>query len=304
MDFTIPYSLMQASLAPGLPDDLEAVLGKLNTYCQCMHGAAGAVAGYLAFGSSMDYMYSRLHVRYPLTFEVYGPDGLGKTAKGGHPRRLRADARSEPDSAHKAALAMRADTGAGSAGAGTAGATSQGLAKADALEVPRGEQAGVQGSLNLNPRERALGEDPRVAGARARRGALLREVGAGLDRAAAGGVPGGPGDPGPRAPGGQGPWRGRGRGGRGIGGCRHGRAHGGDVCRRRGRRRRGQRQLHQGLQPHHDGRVPGGMLTMNHLVVPPSACIGPLCEKVNLAMGNRGPPVPSPKLSVIRLRFT
>lgn len=27
---------------------------------------------YLAFGSSMDYMYSRLHVRYPLTFEV-GP---------------------------------------------------------------------------------------------------------------------------------------------------------------------------------------------------------------------------------------
>lgn len=36
----------QPSLAPGLPEDLEAVLGKLNAYCQCMHGAAGAVAGW------------------------------------------------------------------------------------------------------------------------------------------------------------------------------------------------------------------------------------------------------------------
>jgi len=46
-----------------------------------MRGRANACAGvltcaacpwrrYLAFGSSMDYMYSRLHVRYPLTFEV------------------------------------------------------------------------------------------------------------------------------------------------------------------------------------------------------------------------------------------
>ena len=185
--------MLQASLAPGLPDDLEAVLGKLNTYCQCMHGAAGAVAGYLAFGSSMDYMYSRLHVRYPLTFEVYGPDGLGKTAKGGHPRRLHADARLEPDLAHKAVLAMRLELGAGSAGAGTAGAASQGLAEADALEMPEGERARAQRNSNLNPKERALGEDPRVAGAHARRGALLREVGAGLDRAAAGGSRGNPG---------------------------------------------------------------------------------------------------------------
>lgn len=36
---------LQASMAPDLPADLEAVLGKLNAYCQCMHGAAGAVAG-------------------------------------------------------------------------------------------------------------------------------------------------------------------------------------------------------------------------------------------------------------------
>lgn len=43
--YRLLYSVLQASLAPGLPDDLEAVLGKLNTYCQCMHGAAGAVAG-------------------------------------------------------------------------------------------------------------------------------------------------------------------------------------------------------------------------------------------------------------------
>lgn len=111
---------------------------------------------------------------------MYGPDGLGKTAKGGHPRRLHADARLEPDLAHRTALAMRPDIGAGT---GTAGAASQGTAEADALEVPRGKRAGAQGSVA----QRSLGEDPRVAGARARRGALLREVGAGLDRAAAGG---------------------------------------------------------------------------------------------------------------------
>ena len=35
----------QASLAPGLPADVGDVLEKLDSYCQCMHGAAGEVAG-------------------------------------------------------------------------------------------------------------------------------------------------------------------------------------------------------------------------------------------------------------------
>ena len=102
---------------------------------------------YLAFGSSMDYMYQELHVAYPLTIEVgwcarcrprcpgaapvppichaaaagpasagalarlkgrcgpvqvYGPQGLGKTAMGGHPRLRRlsqAAGRALPDAA-------------------------------------------------------------------------------------------------------------------------------------------------------------------------------------------------------------
>eukprot|EP00884_Botryococcus_braunii_P007354 jgi/Botrbrau1/1661/Bobra.116_2s0005.1 len=74
-------------LAPDLPADTLEVLEKMNIFCECMNGAAGKVAGYLAFGSSMDYMYVKEHVPYSLTFEVFGPDGLGKIARGGKPRR-------------------------------------------------------------------------------------------------------------------------------------------------------------------------------------------------------------------------
>eukprot|EP00873_Tetraselmis_striata_P012253 jgi/Tetstr1/432517/TSEL_021890.t2 len=71
-----------------LPNDTEALVGAMNIHCKCMNGPAGKVAGYLAFGSSMDYMYELAHVPYPLTVEVYGPGGLGTFAAGGHPRRL------------------------------------------------------------------------------------------------------------------------------------------------------------------------------------------------------------------------
>lgn len=71
-----------------LPADTQVVLEQMNVWCQCMHGPGGATAGYLAYGTSMDYMYERLHVPYPLTVEVYGPKGLGKLAAGGHPRHL------------------------------------------------------------------------------------------------------------------------------------------------------------------------------------------------------------------------
>jgi len=149
------------SLAPNLPKDINDVLERIDSYCQCMHGAAGAVAGYaseplhsqsnlpsmicpgtarrawrlicprtstnkvgrlclcavkvqegsaylldnkicrggglnshllslegsdpcryLAFGSSMDYMYEELHVQYPLTIEVHpDPYSLPKVFK-------------------------------------------------------------------------------------------------------------------------------------------------------------------------------------------------------------------------------
>ena len=114
---------------------------------------------------------------------MYGPDGLGKTAKGGHPRRrLSADAEEEPGLAHGAAVATRPDMGAGQAGAGTAGAAIGGRAMADALDASAGKRSGAWGAKA----EGSLGEDPRVAGARARRGAALREVGDGRDRAATG----------------------------------------------------------------------------------------------------------------------
>lgn len=35
----------QRGLAPDLPADVGEVLEKLDSYCQCMHGAAGEVAG-------------------------------------------------------------------------------------------------------------------------------------------------------------------------------------------------------------------------------------------------------------------
>ena len=35
----------QRGLAPGLPPDVGEVLEKVDAYCQCMHGAAGEVAG-------------------------------------------------------------------------------------------------------------------------------------------------------------------------------------------------------------------------------------------------------------------
>lgn len=73
---------------PDLPADTQVVLEQLNVWAQCMHGAAGSTAGYLAFGTSMDYMYDKLHIPYPLTIEVYGPEGLGKLSAGGHPRHL------------------------------------------------------------------------------------------------------------------------------------------------------------------------------------------------------------------------
>ena len=43
-----------------------------------MAGPSGAVSNYLAFGTSMDWMYVRQGVKYPLTLEVYGGHGEGK----------------------------------------------------------------------------------------------------------------------------------------------------------------------------------------------------------------------------------
>jgi hypothetical protein len=60
--------------------ELVATVGRV---CNCKAGPAGAVSGYLAFGSSMDFLYVAKRVPYPLTVEVYGGGGYGKLQPGG-----------------------------------------------------------------------------------------------------------------------------------------------------------------------------------------------------------------------------
>eukprot|EP00798_Chlamydomonas_sp_ICE-L_P011012 gene11012-18976_t len=60
------------ALAPNLPGDLVDLIDIMGTLCKCTAGPAGAVSGYLAFGTGMDYMYKELKVPYALTVEVGG----------------------------------------------------------------------------------------------------------------------------------------------------------------------------------------------------------------------------------------
>ena len=43
--------------ALGLPPDTHALLDAMNAQCQCTRGSGGAASSYLAFGTSMDYMW-------------------------------------------------------------------------------------------------------------------------------------------------------------------------------------------------------------------------------------------------------
>eukprot|EP00882_Tetradesmus_deserticola_P034036 GHRQ01038933.1.p1 GENE.GHRQ01038933.1~~GHRQ01038933.1.p1 ORF type:complete len:160 (+),score=47.11 GHRQ01038933.1:312-791(+) len=66
----------------GLPADMPDLVATVGRVCGCKVGPAGAVSGYLAFGSSMDYLYVARRVPYPLTVEVYGGGGVGKLQPG------------------------------------------------------------------------------------------------------------------------------------------------------------------------------------------------------------------------------
>ena len=68
-----------AGEADGLSPDAVPVLHAMNRFCRCKAGAAGAVSGYLAFGTSMDYMMTDLKVPYPITVEVFGDHHEGRT---------------------------------------------------------------------------------------------------------------------------------------------------------------------------------------------------------------------------------
>lgn len=62
--------------------DLPNLVSEIGRLCNCKAGPAGAVSGYLAFGSSMDYVYVHKKVPYPLTVEVYGGGDVGKLQPG------------------------------------------------------------------------------------------------------------------------------------------------------------------------------------------------------------------------------
>ena len=55
--------------------DLDDLVYDAGQLCGCQVGPAGAVSGYLAHGTSMDYLYHRLQTAYPITLEIYGPEG-------------------------------------------------------------------------------------------------------------------------------------------------------------------------------------------------------------------------------------
>ncbi|WIA13569.1 hypothetical protein OEZ85_007136 [Tetradesmus obliquus] len=66
----------------GMPADMPELVATVGRICDCKVGPAGAVSGYLAFGSSMDFLYAAKRVPYPLTVEVYGGGGFGKLQPG------------------------------------------------------------------------------------------------------------------------------------------------------------------------------------------------------------------------------
>lgn len=66
--------------------DLDEMLQRTASVCNCQAGPAGAVSDYLAFGTSMDYMYTQLGVPYALTLELYGAGNVGQLAGGGRAR--------------------------------------------------------------------------------------------------------------------------------------------------------------------------------------------------------------------------
>ena len=55
------------SLAPKLPADINDVLERIDSYCQCMHGAAGAVAGWALYHPCSLSIYA-FNLRQALTY--------------------------------------------------------------------------------------------------------------------------------------------------------------------------------------------------------------------------------------------
>lgn len=58
------------------------MLQRTASVCKCQAGPAGAVSDYLAYGTSMDYMYTQLGVPYAITLELYGQGQVGMLQGG------------------------------------------------------------------------------------------------------------------------------------------------------------------------------------------------------------------------------
>lgn len=52
----------------------ETLFGPVQSTCRCTFGGGGEIGGYLAYGTSMDYMYAEMGINVSLTFEVYGDE--------------------------------------------------------------------------------------------------------------------------------------------------------------------------------------------------------------------------------------
>ncbi|GAB5367202.1 hypothetical protein AAMO2058_001209400 [Amorphochlora amoebiformis] len=66
----------------------NVIFSELNPlYCNCETGGAGEVSGYLAYGTSQDYLFDTLHVPYSIVIEVF--DGFDGSNKYKNPPRAR-----------------------------------------------------------------------------------------------------------------------------------------------------------------------------------------------------------------------
>lgn len=68
--------------------DLDSLVSTMGKLCNCQAGPAGAVSSYLAFGTSMDWLWTQLGTPYPLTLELYGSGSEGKLPVGHTNKRL------------------------------------------------------------------------------------------------------------------------------------------------------------------------------------------------------------------------
>lgn len=82
----VPWDHKRA-LALGLPTDTPQLLEQLNTHCKCTRGAGGAASNYLAYGTSMDWMWQGARGRNRGRVRLFLHTGEWSTHARASPRR-------------------------------------------------------------------------------------------------------------------------------------------------------------------------------------------------------------------------